>query len=230
MFLAPRGYFDYWIDFMRRHGTVDEEYFELHSFMACGITGPAGDVVIMDNTTESHEFQPFVVPWRAFAAGYVRDPDRWFLDCVALDQRRHEPDFAGFAAKYQTFVEDLHGGFEIYDMVADSFAAERAVYPESYRVPSINSLALLAGGRDFFCRFLRHTSHAPQVKRAFAANARLIVAVLHQASQYHANMPGVSPDEIRRRLQLLRVHEERAVRLLKEDLLRSGVTFPGIQA
>ncbi|WP_432840296.1 hypothetical protein [Dactylosporangium sp. CA-092794] len=224
LFMAPRADFPYWVDFMRRHGTIEAEYRELHSFMVCGLSADGETVLIVDNTTDNHEYTSFLIPMADLAAGYAREPERWFTDCQTL-LRVGEPDLAELALRYHAAVSGYADRFEIYELIADSLPVERAAIAETYRTPSVNSLALLAGSRTMFCRFLRRTSHAPEVPARYERLAAAIGAAQERAGRYHAGAAGVSLDELRRRLRALRAQEEQAARALRDDLRRAPVTF-----
>jgi hypothetical protein len=228
-FNAPREDFGYWVDFMRRTGTVRAEYRELHSFLVGGISADGETVLIVDNTTDNHQFQRFEIPMADLAAGYAREPKRWFLDCQAL-LRTGEPDFAGFAERYRAFVENWRDGFEIYDLIADSLQSERTRFEHTYQTPSVNSLALLAGSRGMFQRFLRRTAAHPGVAQRYERLAAAITLLQDQAARYHGGAAGVSLDDLRRDLHAARVREQDAARALRDDLRDRPVSFPGAGA
>ncbi|WP_225850295.1 hypothetical protein [Streptomyces sp. HPF1205] len=54
LFYAPRHHFPYWMDFMRRVGTLPEEYGLLHSFLVCGASST--QVLLVDNVADDHEY------------------------------------------------------------------------------------------------------------------------------------------------------------------------------
>ncbi|MFY1633285.1 hypothetical protein ACN27F_08375 [Solwaraspora sp. WMMB335] len=224
LFMAPRADFAYWVDFMRRHGTIESEYRELHSYLVCGLSTDRQTVLIVDNTTDNHEYTSFLIPMADLAAGYAREPERWFTDCQTL-LRVGEPDLPELAVRYHRVVAGYTDRFELYDIIADSLPAERAAIAETYRTPAVNSLALLAGSRGMFCRFLRRTSHSPQVLARYEQLTAAVGAVQERVGRYHGGGADVSLDELHRRLQGLRVREEQAARLLREDLHRTPVTF-----
>lgn len=224
LFMAPRADFAYWVDFMRRTGTIAAEYRELHSFMVCGISQRGDVVLVVDNTTDNHEFRRFPIPMADIERGYEREPQRWFLQCQTL-RRIGEPDLAGFADRYRALVDAHDDGFEIYDLIADGLPGERAEIAETYRTPSVNSLALLAGSRGMFARFLRLTSHGPAVAERYEQIAALATAAQERAGRFHGGSSDVSLDRLRRDLHLLRVREQRALRALRDDLPRGPVTF-----
>ncbi|GIF12566.1 hypothetical protein [Actinoplanes teichomyceticus] len=228
-FDAPRGDFGYWVDFMRRTGTVPEEYRELHSYLVGGLSADGETVLIVDNTTDNLQFQRFEIPMADLVAGYAREPQRWFLDCQTLI-RTGEPDFAGFVARYRAFVESWQDGFEIYDLIADSLPSERTRFEHTYQTPSVNSLALLAGSRGMFQRFLRHTGHSPQLAHRYERLASAIALLQDQAARFHGGAADVSLDDMRRDLHALRLREQDTARLLRADLGRGPVSFPAADA
>ncbi|HEV8559568.1 MAG TPA: hypothetical protein VGR06_24780 [Actinophytocola sp.] len=218
-FYAPRGHFDFWVDRMRRDGTRPDEYFLLHSFMCCGITADAREVLIVD-TTSAGNLHPFVVAFDVFTSAYPADPDRWFLICQSLRQFRATPDVGAIETRYIDWLDGFRDGFEVYDVIADSFAGERDRFPEWYRRPSLNSLVLLAGSRDFFRRFLAHTTHDAGIVSAFAANADLLVTLLDETTRLQNGMSATSADELRGMLAAMKSRERQALRALQTDLRR----------
>src|SRR5690606_7926068 len=58
-FYAPRHHFPHWVEFMRRAGTLPEEYELLHSYLVCGVSDSG--VLLVDNTTDDHEYVPLTV-------------------------------------------------------------------------------------------------------------------------------------------------------------------------
>ncbi len=220
---APRGHFGYWAEFMARVNVPPAEHFELHSFMVCGTDTASGDLLVLDNPNSTHRFQRYTLSAGELSKAFADDPDRCLVSNVILVRRRPEPDIDRIIERYTRFVADIDDRFELYDRLAESLPAERDAYPETYQLPAINALAVLAGSREFFRRFLAHTSHSPDVTRAFTANAQAITRTLNRASQYHLGVGSVGIDAIQRQLRLLRSAEQRSVALLKRDVLRSGV-------
>lgn len=218
-FYAPRGHFDFWLDRMRRDGTRPDEYFFLHSFMCCGIAVDGGEVLIID-TTSTGSLRPFVVDFDVFTTAYPTDPDRWFLHCQSLRQVRATPDVAAFETRYVEWLEGYRDRFEVYDVIADSFARERDRFPEWYRRPSLNSLVLLAGSRDFFGRFLTHTAHDPRIAAAFTANADMLVTLLDATTRFQNGTSSLGADELRGMLTAMKSRELEALRALQADLRR----------
>ncbi len=216
-FNAPRADFGYWVDFMRRTGTVAAEYRELHSYLVAGISVDGTTVLIVDNTTDNHQFRRYEIPMADLAAGYAREPERWFLDCQALI-RTGEPDVAGFVARYRSFAGAWRDGFEIYDLIADSLPGERERFEHTYQTPSVNSLALLAGSRGMFVRFLRLTTHDPRLAARYERLAAAITLLQDQAARYHGGAGDVTLGDLRRDLQAVRLREQEAARLLRADL------------
>jgi hypothetical protein len=228
-FNAPRADFGYWVDFMRRTGTIEAEYRELHSFLVAGLSDDGDTVLIVDNTTDNHEFRPFLIPMADLAAGYAREPERWFIDCQTLIRTGAE-DLTAFATRYQAFVDGYRDGFEIYDVIADTLPRERTEFADTYRTPSVNSLALLAGSRYMFCRFLRRTTHSPLVLRRYEQLVSAISLLQERAGRHHTGAPDVSLDELRRDLRATRIREQQVARLLRDDLCGQPVSFVAPEA
>ncbi|MDT0269443.1 hypothetical protein RM844_24480 [Streptomyces sp. DSM 44915] len=221
-FYAPRYHFPHWVEFMRRTGTIPEEYRLLHSFLVCGVSGE--DVLLVDNTADDHEYFPLAVGWDVLRDGHAREPERWFTGCATVRQVG-EPDRDGFEAGYRAFLAGFRDGFELYDVVGDGLVVERAAHgAAAYRAPGVNSLALLAGSRSLFCRFLSHTAHGEPVRAAYARIARLAVGLTDRVQAFLAGLSALSADQIRRGLAHLRLLEQRAARLLIDE----GAALPQI--
>ncbi|WP_212913904.1 hypothetical protein [Streptomyces sp. TS71-3] len=214
LFYAPRNHFPYWVEFMGRTGTVREEYGLLHSFLVCG-AGPDG-VLLVDNTADDHEYAPLMVGWDVLRDGYAREPERWFTGCSTVRQASG-PDREGFEAAYRAFLAGFRDGFELYDVVGDNLVMERASADATYRSPGVNSMALLAGSRALFRRFLARTGHGEQVRTAYARIAQLATVLSDRVGAFQAGLHALSADQIRRGLAHLRLSEQRAARLLVDE-------------
>ncbi|WP_030548326.1 hypothetical protein [Streptomyces albus] len=213
-FYAPRHHFPYWVEFMRRVGTVPEEYGLPHSFLVCGVSGT--DVLLVDNIADDHEYFTVTVGWDVLREGYAREPGRWFTGCVTVEQVS-EPDREGFEAAYRAFLNGFRDGFELYDIVAGNLVLERASNVALYRAPGVNSLALLAGSRALFRRFLELTEHSEPVRAAYTRIARLAAALSDRVSAFQAGQPAPPADRLRHGLAQLRLLEQRAARLLADE-------------
>lgn len=213
-FYAPRHHLPYWVEFMRRVGTVAEEYKFLHSFLVCGASRT--EVLLVDNVADDHEYFPLTVGWDVLRDGYAREPERWFTGCATVRQVSG-PDRDGFESAYRAFTARFRDGFELYDIVGDNLVTERASIAPTYRAPGVNSLELLAGSRIMFSRFLAHTSHSEQVRAAYTRIARLATVLSDRVSAFHAGLPGLPADQIRRGLAHLRQREQQAARTLTDE-------------
>ncbi|WP_157856300.1 hypothetical protein [Actinacidiphila yeochonensis] len=213
-FYAPRYHLPYWVEFMRRSGTVPEEFRLLHSFLVCGASST--EVLLVDNTADDHEYFPLSVGWDVLREGYAREPERWFTGCATVRQVS-DPDRDGFEAAYRTFLAGFRDGFELYDVIGDNLVVERASGTVPYRAPAVNSLALLAGSRTLFCRFLAHTAHGEPVRDAYARIARLATVLSDRVTAFQAGLPGLPADRVRRALAHLRQLEQQAARLLVDE-------------
>lgn len=216
-FYAPRNHWPYWMEFMRRVGTVPEEYRLLHSFFVCGASGT--EVLLVDNTSDDHEYFPLAVEWDVLREGYAREPERWFVDCSTI-VRVSGPDLDGFESAYRAFLARFRDGFQLYDLIGESLVVERTSDDAVYRAPGVNSLALLAGSRALFSRFLALTRHSAQVRTAYARVADLCAGLSDQVNAFHAGTPTLSADRIRTALTRLRECEQQAARLLTSDAAR----------
>lgn len=214
-FYAPRHHFPHWVEFMRRAGTVPEEYGLLHSFLVCGASGT--DVLLVDNVTDDHEYVPLTVGWDVLRDGHAREPERWFTGCATVRQTSDAPDRDGFEAAYRAFLAGFRDGFELYDVIGDHLVVERASVSATYRAPGVNSMALLAGSRALFRRFLAHTAHGEQVRVAYARIAQLAAVLSDRVTAFQAGLPALPADRIRRGLAHLRLREQQAARLLAEE-------------
>lgn len=213
-FYAPRHHFPHWVEFMRRAGTLPEEYELLHSYLVCGVSDSG--VLLVDNTTDDHEYVPLTVSWDVLREGYASEPARWFTGCATVRQVSG-PDRAAFEEAYRDFLSHYRDGFELYDVIADNLVTERASAAAPYRAPSVNSLALLAGSRTLFSRFLAHTRHGERVRSAYARVAQLATVLSDRVSAYQAGLPALPVDRIRRGLAQLKLREQRAARLLAAE-------------
>ncbi|WP_344602188.1 hypothetical protein [Streptomyces glaucus] len=213
-FYAPRHHFPYWVEFMRRVGTLPEEYRLLHSFLLCGTSST--EVLLVDNVTDDHEYVPLTVSWDVLRDGYAREPERWFTDCATV-RRTSGPDRAGFEAAYRTFLAGFGDGFELYDVIGDNLVVERASATAAYRAPGVNSLALLAGSRTLFSRFLALTAHGEEVRSAYARIAQLATVLSDRVTAFQVGLPALSADRIRRGLERLRQLEQQAARRLVDE-------------
>ena len=222
-FYAPRHHWPYWVEFMRRVGTVPEEYRLLHSFFACGASDT--EVLLVDNTSEDHEYFPLTVGWDVLREGYAQEPERWFVDCSTV-LRVCAPDVDGFESAYRAFLARFRDGFQLYDLIGESLVVEGASGDAVYRTPSVNSIALLAGSRALFHRFLALTRHSAQVRTAYARVADLCAGLSDQVNAFHAGTPTLSADRIRSGLTRLREYEQRAARLLTDEAARLPRILP----
>ncbi len=211
LFYAPRHHFPYWVEFMRRVGTLPEEYHLLHSFLLCGASDT--DVLLVDNVSDDHEYAPLTVSWDVLREGYAREPARWFTGCATVRQTSG-PDRDGFEAGYRAFLGRFRDGFELYDVVGDNLVVERASVTTAYRAPGVNSMALLAGSRTLFHRFLGHTAHGEQVRSAYARIAQLATVLSDRVTAFQSGLPALPADRIRRGLARLRQLEQQAARHL----------------
>ncbi|WP_371484163.1 hypothetical protein [Kitasatospora sp. NBC_00315] len=222
-FYAPRHHFPHWVEFMRRVGTVAEDHRLLHSFLVCGASST--EVLLLDNTSDDHEYFPLTVGWDVLREGYAREPERWFVDCSTA-VLRSVPDLDGFESAYRGFLARFRDGFQIYDLIGESLVAERASADAVYRAPGVNSIALLAGSRTLFSRFLALTRHGEQVRAAYAGVARLATVLSEQINAFHAGTPTLSADRIRSGLAELRQREQRAAALLTDEAARLPRILP----
>jgi len=211
LFYAPRHHFPYWVEFMRRAGTVPEEYGLPHSFMVCGTSG--SEIVFVDNVADDHEYFPVSVGWDVLREGYAREPARWFTDCATV-REVSGPDLDGFEAAYRRFLAGFRDGFTLYDVIADNLLTERGSGAALYRSPGVNSLELLAGSRALFSRFLGHTTHGERVRAAYAGIAQAAKVLSDRVAAFQAGLPAPPADRIRAGLARLRLSEQRAARVL----------------
>jgi len=144
------------------------------------------------------------------------------LDCLSLS-RCGEPDLPGFTERYRSFIERHDDGFELYDLIAERLPGERSEFALTYQAPSVNSLAILAGTRDFFSRFLAMTTHSDQVRRYVGQTATLLSRLMGAATRYHQGDLTVSVDNLRRDLHLAQGREAQGMRLLKKEIGRTQV-------
>ncbi|MFF2819809.1 hypothetical protein ACFVT9_30340 [Kitasatospora cineracea] len=223
LFYAPRHHFPHWVEFMERVGTVAEERRLLHSFLVGGASG--SEVLLLDNTTDDHEYVPLTVGWDVLREGYAREPERWFVDCSTVVPRSG-PDLDGFESAYRAFLARFRDGFRIYDLIGENLAAERAAADAVYRAPGVNSIALLAGSRTLFGRFLALTRHGGQVRAAYTDVAQLATALSDRINAFHAGAPALTADRIRGDLAELRRREQRAAALLTEEAARLPRLLP----
>ncbi|GAA2111472.1 hypothetical protein GCM10009759_53500 [Kitasatospora saccharophila] len=222
-FYAPRHHFPHWVEFMQRVGTVPEERRLPHSFLVCGADDTG--VVVLDNTADDHEYFPLAVGWDVLREGYAREPERWFVDCSTVVPGTG-PDLDGFESAYRAFLARFRDGFQIYDLIGENLAAERGSVDAVYRAPGVNSIALLAGSRTLFRRFLELTRHGEPVRAAYADVARLATTLSEQINAFHAGTPTLSADRIRAALAELRTREQRAAALLTDEAARLPRILP----
>ena len=214
LFCAPRHHFPHWLEFMRRAGTAPEEYGLPHSYLVCGASDT--DLLLVDDATDDHEYRPLTVSRDVLRQGYAREPERWFTDCATVRQVTG-PDLDSFEAAYRAFLAGFDDGFELYDVIGDNLAVERASATATHRAPGVNSMALLAGSRVLFCRFLAHTAHGGAVRAAYARVAQLTTVLSDRVTAFQAGLPDLPVDRIRRCLTQLRLREQQAARLLLDE-------------
>lgn len=222
-FYAPRHHWPYWVEFMRRVGTVPAEYRLLHSFLVCGASG--SEVLLLDNTSDNHEYFPLTVGWDVLRDGYAQEPDRWFVDCSTVVQDSG-PDLDGFESAYRAFLARFRDKFQLYDLIGESLVVDGASDDAVYRAPGVNSIALLAGSRALFSRFLALTRHGTEVRAAYARVADLCAGLSDQVNAFHAGTASLSADRIRSGLTRLRESEQRAAQLLLDDAARLPRILP----
>jgi hypothetical protein len=222
-FYAPRGYFPYWTEFMRNQGTLPDEYFEYHSFLVCGIDMPERQVLFLDIANERLTYQRYTVPLALIQAGVVAEPERWFVDCLELRLERARPDSARIESKYNGFLAQHRDDLALYGIMADSLEEERGLFKETYRAPFINGIALLAGSRYMFARFLASTTHSAFVKRSYNEIANLLITALSAATRYQTGDARVPASEIQRRLERIHAREKVAYGLLREEVAQTRI-------
>jgi hypothetical protein len=159
------------------------------------------------------------VTWAQLREGRAADPDRWFVDNVVVS-RVGDPDPAPFARMHAAFVADHEDEFELYEVIAEQLVSEREMYPEAYRVPGINALALVAGSRRMFTRYLQLTNDDTGLLRSWEAVSRSALHALAAVSAFHAGDDGrLSP--VQAQLRRLAAAERGALRELRRSAANS---------
>ncbi|MEU8348744.1 hypothetical protein, partial [Streptomyces sp. NPDC048845] len=183
------------------------------------------DVLLIDNTDDDHEYFSLTVSWDVLRDGYAREPERWSTGYTTVRQVSG-PDRDGFEAAYRAFLASFRDGFELYDVVGDNLLVERASDASAYRTPSVNSLALLAGSRALFCRFLAHTGHSERVRATYTRVAELAAVLSDRVRAFQSGLDALPADRIRRGLAQLRQREQQAARLLVDEAARIPHLLP----
>lgn len=224
-FYAPAADVGYWADLMRRRGRADGGGRGAHGVMVCGISADGEWLVTPDTTDEGPEFRAEYLSLAAVSAAATADPERWFVDCLSL-RRTGAPQPAVFAERYRQAIIGLQDGFEVYEALPQLLHTDRARRPDlDQQVASADLLRMLAGSRNLFHRFLRHTSHSPEVITAYRRLAALLNQLLGRAMGYLA---GQGPDDLgpwRRDLRTLRTAEVTGLRRLRSELAGRDVTI-----
>lgn len=224
-FYAPAADVGYWAGLMRRRGRSDGGGRGAHGVMVCGVSEDGAWLVTPDTTGEGPEFRPEYLATADVAAAASADPEHWFVDCLSL-RRSGAPELEVFARRYRRAISSLQDGFEVYESLPRLLLTDRARRPDlDQQVASADLLRMLAGSRNLFSRFLRHTSHSPEVVATYRWLAQLLSQLLGRAMGYLA---GRGPDDLgpwRRDLRTLRMAEVTGLRQLKAELAAGTVTI-----
>jgi hypothetical protein len=224
-FYAPAADVGYWADLMRRRGRPDGGGRGAHGVMVCGVSADGEWLVTPDTTDEGPEFRPEYLATAAVTTAATADPDHWFVDCLSL-RRTGAPKPHVFAQRYRRAITGLRDGFEVYEALPRLLLTDRARRPDlDQQVASADLLRMLAGSRNLFYRFLRHTSHSEEVVTGYRRLAELLSQLLGRAMGYLA---GQGPDDLdpwRRDLRTLRTAEVAGLRRLKDQLAAGTVTI-----
>ncbi|AVT35577.1 hypothetical protein [Plantactinospora sp. BB1] len=224
-FYAPAADVGYWADLMRRRGRPDGGGRGAHGVMVCGVSEDGAWLVAPDTTDEGPDFRPEYLAVAEVTAAATADPEHWFVDCLSL-RRTGAPQPEVFAERYRQVVTGLRDGFEAYEALPQLLLADRARRPDlDQQVASADLLRMLAGSRNLFHRFLRYTSHSPEVVAAYRRLAELLSQLLGRSMGYLA---GQGPDDLdpwRRDLRTLRTAEVTRLRQLKAELAAGAVTI-----
>lgn len=224
-FYAPAADVGYWADLMRRRGRPDGGGRGAHGVMVCGVSEDGDWLVAPDTTDEGPEFRPEYLATAEVTAAATADPEHWFVDSLSL-RRAGAPQPERFAERHRQTITGLQDGFEVYETLPQLLLTDRARRPDlDQQVAAADLLRMLAGSRNLFYRFLRHTSHSPEVVTAYRRLAALLSQMLGRAMGYLA---GQGPDDLgpwRRDLQTLRTAEVTGLRRLKDELAAGPVTI-----
>jgi hypothetical protein len=224
-FYAPAADVGYWADLMRSRGRTDGGGRGAHGVMVCGVSADGEWLVTPDTTDEGPEFRPEYLATAAATAAATADPEHWFVECLSLrGTGAPQPDV--FAQRYRQTIAGLRDGFEVYEILPRLLLADRARRRDlDQQVASADLLRMLAGSRNLFYRFVRHTSHSPEVVTAYRRLAALLSQLLGRAMGYLA---GHGPDEAgrwHRDLRTLRTAEVASLRRLKAELATGAMTI-----
>ncbi|MGX7673965.1 hypothetical protein [Plantactinospora sp. DSM 117369] len=224
-FYAPAADVGYWADLMRRRGRPDGGGRGAHGVMVCGVSEDGEWLVTPDTTDEGPEFRPEYLAVAEVTAAATADPEHWFVDCLSL-RRTGAPQPEMFAERYRQSITGLQDGFEAYEALPQLLLTDRACRPDlDQQVASADLLRMLAGSRNLFYRFLRYTSHSPEVVTTYRRLAALLSQLLGRAMGY---LGGQGPGDLgpwRRELQTLRTAEVTCLRQLKAELAAGAVTI-----
>lgn len=223
-FYAPAEDVGYWADLMRRRGRADGGGRNAHGVLVCGVSDDGEWLVTPDTTDEGPDYRPEYLAVADVRAAAGADPEHWFVDTLSL-RRARDPDPRVFAERYRQVLVELEDGFEVYEALPHLLLSDRAKRLNlDQQVASLDLLRILAGTRTGFARFLRHTSHSPEVVTGYRRLAELLSQLLGRAMAYLA---GEGPEDLgpwRRDLRTLRTAEMSGLRRLKEELAAGEVT------
>ncbi len=219
LFYAPRGYFPYWIDFMKAEGTLPEEYFQLHSFVVCDINDKKDEMLIGDNATKDKSFRIFNIPITLVKEGYQNDPDNWFIDNITVEKNNNNKiKRSEILNKYISYIQSYQDDFKLFDLISNSFEFEIDEFKEKYRPPYINSIALLAGSRLFFSWFIKSTTHSQSLKEMIENNANHLISLFASLSNFQINNLSSTKNDLKSMLNMAKMNEQNAINLIKKEI------------
>lgn len=215
-FFAPRSQISYQVDYLHEM-KLPVAGFLPHSFLVCGVAETTLDLLIRDDATANHQFANFTIPNDTVLNGFRTTPREWFTDVMTIEMSSmpSRPDIAE-----QIYIRDIETNsddYELYDILSDSIPAEIDGGSDIYSAPGLNALAMIAGSRLLFSRFLRFTEHSHQAKALAKSTVKAICVILDEATRLYSAPNPATLGQVQRNLARAQKQEKALLHLLKKE-------------